>query len=433
MNRNTAAASLPSSVQAMQDIPISGNIVPMHWFKTIIFSNGKPDTNSILILSDIVYWYRPTEIRDERTGSILGYKKKFSEDLLRRSYSDLEDQFGLSKKQCQECLRRLEEKGVISRIFRTLETTQGRQNNVMYIELHPNKLNEITHPKLIKSFQESQSQSFQGVTDIDTPYGDQTPQVWNSNSIDVETKLHSYGDQTPHHIKDTNTTSHTSSNNSLSSKSCLDSESIDAESEVLERESLKNKKEKSISERMLDIWNQTVKSKSLPSLNSYLARDMDLAFTEQLDSDLSNWQTVCDHFISSKFLMGEAEGVRINPDLSWLTSSKEPRVSRVLQKQHYTFGDRLSAQQKGPDMSGLLSQIDLSSEHPITKAVRRQILKSDPGFYVSYILKSEIKKDGDSMFIKAITGFARDKISEKFLSPMNSFLEREYEMTLKII
>jgi len=53
-----------------------------------------------LILADVVYWYRPAVLRDERTGAVIGQKKKFAEDMLRRSYSDLEEQFGLSKKQC---------------------------------------------------------------------------------------------------------------------------------------------------------------------------------------------------------------------------------------------------------------------------------------------------------------------------------------------
>lgn len=47
---------LPTSVQQMRDMHISGNIVPMQWLKTLTFENGKPDFISILILSDIVYW-----------------------------------------------------------------------------------------------------------------------------------------------------------------------------------------------------------------------------------------------------------------------------------------------------------------------------------------------------------------------------------------
>ena len=41
-------------------INISGNIIPMVWFQAIRYPNGKPNVNAIIILADIVYWYRPT-------------------------------------------------------------------------------------------------------------------------------------------------------------------------------------------------------------------------------------------------------------------------------------------------------------------------------------------------------------------------------------
>ena len=43
------------------------------WAKTICYENGKPNWNAINILSDIVYWYRPTEIRDEVTGNFVTF------------------------------------------------------------------------------------------------------------------------------------------------------------------------------------------------------------------------------------------------------------------------------------------------------------------------------------------------------------------------
>ncbi len=58
-NRDIIGNNLLSSVAEMVHIPITGNIVPPQWFQTITFESGKPDTNSILILSDILYWYRP--------------------------------------------------------------------------------------------------------------------------------------------------------------------------------------------------------------------------------------------------------------------------------------------------------------------------------------------------------------------------------------
>ena len=57
-----------SIVDEMAKIRITGNIVNPNWFKTILYENGKPNLNAIVILADIVYWHRPTEISDEETG-----------------------------------------------------------------------------------------------------------------------------------------------------------------------------------------------------------------------------------------------------------------------------------------------------------------------------------------------------------------------------
>ena len=67
----------------------SGNIIPTTWYKTIVRGNQKPYLNAIIILSDVVYWYRPTEVRDEQSGQVEGFKKKFRNDLLQRSYQQI--------------------------------------------------------------------------------------------------------------------------------------------------------------------------------------------------------------------------------------------------------------------------------------------------------------------------------------------------------
>ena len=64
-------------VDAVGKMNISGNIVPNNWFYHILRDTGKPNLLAISILSEIVYWYRPTEIRDEISGLTIGYKKKF--------------------------------------------------------------------------------------------------------------------------------------------------------------------------------------------------------------------------------------------------------------------------------------------------------------------------------------------------------------------
>ena len=45
----------------------AGSYIPNTWYKTIHFDNGKPYTIACIILSDIVYWYKPQVICDERS------------------------------------------------------------------------------------------------------------------------------------------------------------------------------------------------------------------------------------------------------------------------------------------------------------------------------------------------------------------------------
>ena len=120
-------------VDASAEISITGNITPQAWYKTIVKETGKPHLAAIVILSDIVYWYRPTELRDESTGQIIAIRKKFKADLLQRSYQ-------------QNAIIFLEKLGVIKRVFRTINLNGLVVNNVLYIELIVEKLKELTYP-----------------------------------------------------------------------------------------------------------------------------------------------------------------------------------------------------------------------------------------------------------------------------------------------
>ncbi len=137
-------------VDAMGSINITGNIIPAVWYRTITKENGKPYLLAIVILADIVYWYRPSEVRDQGTGHILGWKKKFSEDILRQSYQYYADLFGESKKTVKTAMDRLEKLQVIKREFRTVSYGEGLVcNNVMYVELKPDMLYRLTFPEEI--------------------------------------------------------------------------------------------------------------------------------------------------------------------------------------------------------------------------------------------------------------------------------------------
>ncbi len=135
------------TVDKMSRLHISGNIVPVTWYKTIWKSTGKPNLNAIIILADIVYWYRPTEVRDEMTGELIGLKKKFHADLLQRSYQQIADQFGITKRDATNAVVELEKLKVIRRVFRTLYVNGQQVPNVLFLDLNVEVLETLTYPE----------------------------------------------------------------------------------------------------------------------------------------------------------------------------------------------------------------------------------------------------------------------------------------------
>lgn len=107
-------------VDRMCRLQFTGNVIPAAWYRTITRDNGKPNLTAIIILSDVVYWYRPVEIRDELTGQLCGFRKKFKADILQRNYQQLADQFGISKREAVNAVVELEKIGVVRRVFRTV-------------------------------------------------------------------------------------------------------------------------------------------------------------------------------------------------------------------------------------------------------------------------------------------------------------------------
>lgn len=131
----------------------SVNLLPDTWYKTMTYDNGKPNMNACLILSEIVYWYKPQIIKNEFTGEITAVKPKFKADLLQRSRKSFEAKFGLTEKQVKDALYFLENKiGVIRRERRNvISDTDISLGNVLFIDLDVDKLIEITYPKNLRN------------------------------------------------------------------------------------------------------------------------------------------------------------------------------------------------------------------------------------------------------------------------------------------
>lgn len=136
-----------AAVDSMGKINISGNVIPQMWYRTIIKDNGKPHLLAVTVLADIVYWYRPSEVRDEGTGQVTGWKKRFKGDMLQKTYQQYSDLFGESKRSIKAAFDRLEGLGVIKRVFRNVTCSNGIVlNNIMFISLDTDVLYRITYP-----------------------------------------------------------------------------------------------------------------------------------------------------------------------------------------------------------------------------------------------------------------------------------------------
>ena len=119
---------------------LTGNLVPEAWFQNIVRESGKSYLTAIIILADIIYWYRPTEVRNEHTGKIIAYKQKFKSDMLQKSYDEISKKFGISKREATNAIVHLENLGLIKRVFRTVNNFP----NTMFIDIFPKEIQKIS-------------------------------------------------------------------------------------------------------------------------------------------------------------------------------------------------------------------------------------------------------------------------------------------------
>ncbi|MEK5125210.1 DnaD domain-containing protein [Bacillus sp. FSL R9-9492] len=120
-----------------------GNVIDHGWFKTITLDNGKPNVVAISILGEVVYWYKPTEVRDEHSNNVR-YKQKFKADTLQKSYQQFADSFGFTKRQVKDACDYLKDRGLVRIEFRTVFANGTRCNNVMFIEPVPEEIQKIS-------------------------------------------------------------------------------------------------------------------------------------------------------------------------------------------------------------------------------------------------------------------------------------------------
>ena len=133
------------TVNAIGTINFQGNVIPQSWFGFVKLKSGKPDVVAIILLAEFIYWYRPTEIFDDETKKVTGWKKKFDADKLQYSYAQMVQKFGITKKQATRACANLKKLGLIGIELRIIQTLSGPVSNVMYIDVKADKILDITY------------------------------------------------------------------------------------------------------------------------------------------------------------------------------------------------------------------------------------------------------------------------------------------------
>ena len=142
------------TVDRMASVHISGNVTPKIWYKTIrkVSDGGKakPYRLAIDLLAEIVYWYRPMEVRDESSGAMIGYRKRFGADLYKYDVTEFAETFGEDERSIRRALAFLEDElHVIRREIRTIKLKNGYiLHNVTYVDLDVDVLLRLTFPEI---------------------------------------------------------------------------------------------------------------------------------------------------------------------------------------------------------------------------------------------------------------------------------------------
>ena len=145
-NTGPSTDELPSTVAEIGKIHLEGNMLPHEWFNHIKLPSGKTDLAGIIILAEIVYWYRPVKTIDEESGKQVILRKKFKSDMFQSAIGYYEEKFGLTEDQVRKALKRLEDGGFITRQYRDVVQRGMKMTNVTFVEPVPARILEITLP-----------------------------------------------------------------------------------------------------------------------------------------------------------------------------------------------------------------------------------------------------------------------------------------------
>lgn len=138
--------ALMQQIKQIGQIHIEGNVVPISWYHHLKYPSGRPYQTAVTLLAEIVYWFRPRQVRDEHTGDFLGYEKKFKGDGIQRSYAAWGTPFGFNEREATDAIKYLVKQGIVTTELRDLVINGKTTPNVLFVTgVNPARLQEITY------------------------------------------------------------------------------------------------------------------------------------------------------------------------------------------------------------------------------------------------------------------------------------------------
>lgn len=122
-----------SSTNILPEFNALGSFTPKTLSEKLKTPSGRKDNPTIDVLSEIIYWYRPS-----KSG-----QSKFNGIDLQISYAQLQENCGYSRRAIAYSLVKLEKLGLVKRNFRTIRTQKTLCSNVLFISINKPALLEF--------------------------------------------------------------------------------------------------------------------------------------------------------------------------------------------------------------------------------------------------------------------------------------------------
>lgn len=133
---NTSTKTFLSEVNTTYFQPC--NILPHFWFYKIVDKEGRPDLPAILILSEILGWFRSLAKDGSNTYYSTGKSlPELFDGKLAISYDFLSDKLNFLKERIRKNLIHLEKLDILYREVKNIALEDGRRINQLYISINP--------------------------------------------------------------------------------------------------------------------------------------------------------------------------------------------------------------------------------------------------------------------------------------------------------